>query len=52
MDEYAKDRYDIILGRYLLIELVLNIKRFKHFIEAVGGTFKGCTAPMIDFGMY
>ena len=52
MDEYAKDRYDMILGRYLLIELVLNIKFSEHFIKVDNETFHGSTTPMVDLGTY
>ena len=52
VDDSAKDRYDMILGRYLLTELGLNLKFSEHVIKADDGPFKGSTAPMVDFGTY
>ena len=34
VENSAKGRYDMILGRDLLTELVLNLKLFEHVIEA------------------
>ena len=51
-DDSAKGRYDMILGRYILTELGLNIKFFDHVIEADDGTFIGSTTPMFDLGTY
>ena len=34
VDEYANGIYDMILGRYLLTELVLNLKLTENFIKA------------------
>ena len=34
VDNCGKGRYDMILGRYLLKVLGLNLKFFDHFIEA------------------
>ena len=50
--EYSKSRYDMILGRYLLIELLLNLKFSEHVIEADDGPFKGSTTPMVNLGKY
>ena len=33
VDESAKGKYNMILGRYLLTELLLNIKLSEHVIE-------------------
>ena len=52
MDESAKDRYDMILGRDLLIELWLNLKWSNYDIEGYGGPFKGSTSPMVDLVTY
>ena len=41
MDDSTKSRYDIILGRHLLTELVLNFKYSDHIIEADKGNLKG-----------
>ena len=48
----AKGRYDMILGRYLLISLGLNLELSKHVTKVDYGTFKGSTAPMVDLGAY
>ena len=50
VDESAKGRYGIILGRDLLTELRLNIKISKHVIEADDGPFVVTTSPMVDLG--
>ena len=50
VDESAKDRYDIILGRYLLTALVPNIKLSEHVIRVDDVTLKGLTEPMVDLG--
>ena len=50
--ESAKGRYYIILGRYILTELRLNLKFSNYIIEVDDGTFKGSTAPMFDMGTY
>ena len=43
VDDSSKGRYNIILGQYLLTELVLNLKISEHAIEANNGPFKGST---------
>ena len=50
--ESTNGRYGIILGGYLLTDLVLNSKLSNHIIEANDGPFKGSTAPMVDMGTY
>ena len=40
MDYSANWRYDMILGRYILKALGLNIKISDQLIEAYDGTFK------------
>ena len=52
MDDFAKGRYDMILGVYLITELGINSKISDHAIGADDGPFKGCTAPMVDLGTY
>ena len=52
VDNSATGRYDMILGRYLLTALVLNLKFSWSLIEAGGGTLKEYTAPLVDLGMY
>ena len=41
----------MILGRYLLKELGLNLKLSDNVIEADNGLLKVLTAPMVDLGM-
>ena len=52
MDDPAKGRYNIILGRYLLPELGLNLKLSEHVIEAHDQNVKRYTTPMVNLGMY
>ena len=52
VDDSAKGRHDMILGRDLLTELVLNLKFSRHIIKAYDGPFKGSTIPMVYLGMY
>ena len=52
VDESAKGRYDMILGRDLLTELGLNLKFSDHVIISNDGHFKGYTSPMVDLGTY
>ena len=52
MDDSARGRYYMILGRNLFTELGLNIKFSKHVIEANDGPLIGSTAPMVDLGPY
>ena len=39
-DDFAKERYDMVLGKYILIELLLNIKVSGDFIKADDGPLK------------
>ena len=52
VDDYSKGIYHMILGRYLLIEFLLNPKLSKHAFKRGDETLKGSTAPMIDLVMY
>ena len=45
VDHSAKEKYKMILGRYLWTALGLNLRLSDHVIEANGGNFK-----MVDMG--
>ena len=44
--------YDMILGRYLLTYLVINLKFSKHVIEEYDGNLKVATSYMFDLSTY
>ena len=52
VDDSAKGRYYMILGRDILTELGLNLNFYEHVIKADDGHFKGSITPMVDLGMY
>ena len=52
VDDSAKGRYKIFIGRDLLAELGLNLKISEHVIKVSDGTFKGFTTSIVDFGTY
>ena len=52
MNDFARGRYYMILGRDILTALGLNLKFSDNLIESDGGNFKGFTAPMVDLGTY
>ena len=52
MDDSVKGRYNIMLGRYLLTKLGLNLKLSDHIVEAGGGSLKGETTPMVHLVTY
>ena len=52
VDDSAKGKYEMVLGRYILTALVLNLKLSDHVIEADAGTLKGSTEPMIVLDTY
>ena len=52
MDDSAKVRYNMILGRDISTAIILNIKFSEYFIKADDGPLKGSLAPTIDFGTY
>ena len=52
VDDSTKGRYDMILGRYLLTQLVLNLKFSNHVTESDDGPFMRATTPMVDLGAY
>ena len=52
VDDSAKGGYDMILGRYVLTKLGLNLKFSEHAIKADDRPFKGSTTPMVYLGTY
>ena len=52
VDDSAKGRYYTILDRYLLTQLLFNIRLSHYFIESYDGPYKGSTAIMVDLGTY
>ena len=48
VDNSTKGRYDMILGRYLLVALVLNLKFYDHIIVGGKEPDEGCSAPMVE----
>ena len=49
MDDLQKiSRYDMIIGRYLLLELKLDLCISDDTIKGNEGAYEGCTAPMKD----
>ena len=42
----------MILGKYILNELGLNLKLSEHVIKAYDIPFEGYTTPMLYFGMH
>ena len=52
VDDSTRCRYDMILGRDILIELGLNLKYSKHVIKSDDGPFIVSTASMVDLGAY
>ena len=42
----------MILWRYLLTELGLNVEFSEHVFKADYGPFNGYTTPMVDLGTY
>ena len=52
MNESAKGRYDMILGRDILIDLGLDLKLSDQVIGVDDEYLKGSTAPIVDPGMY
>ena len=52
VDEYTKGRYDTIIRRYLLTELVLNLKLSGNAMESYYVTFKGSTETTVDLVTY
>ena len=50
MDDSAKVRYYMVLGRDVFKELGLPLKFSDHVIEVDNGSFTGSTSPMVDLG--
>ena len=50
VDDSAKARYNMILGRNLLKGLGLHLKLSEKVIKADDGPFKVSTTPMVDLG--
>ena len=48
VDDSAEGRYDMILGRYLLTALGLNIEFYDDVIGVDGIPLKGSMEPMVD----
>ena len=45
-ESQRNSRYDMIIGRELLLELKLDLCFFNYTIKGNGGVYEGCTAPM------
>ena len=52
VDKSTTDRYDMILGRDLLTALGLDLKFSENVIHGGEGTYKGCSAPMVEVSNY
>ena len=52
VDDSAKGGYNMVLGRDILKELVLNLKLSEHVIKADDGPLNGSTTSMVDLGTY
>ena len=52
MDDFAKGRYNIILGRNILELLLLNLKLSEHIIKSDDGPLKVSVAPVVDLGTH
>ena len=52
VEDSTKGRYDMILGRYILTPLGLNIKLSDHVIQADDSPLKGSAATMIYMDTY
>ena len=52
VDDSAKIMYNIILGRYPLTVLVLNLKFSRNIIKVSDEPFEGSTEPMIYLCTY
>ena len=52
VDESAKGRYNMLLGKYVLTELGLHLKFSEHATKADDRPFKGSTTPMGNLGTY
>ena len=52
VDDSAKGGYNMIVDRYILIEIGLNKKLSEQIVEAGGGPLRGSTPPTIYLGTY
>ena len=52
VDESTTGRNDMILDRYLLTALGLDLRFYKNFMHGGEGPYKGCSAPMVDVKNY
>ena len=52
VEESANGKYDMILGRYLLTSLGLNLKFSGNVMHVGEGPYKWCSAPMVDVNNY
>ena len=52
MNWSTKIRFDMILGRYMITSLVLDLKLSDSVIKGVGGLFDNNIAPMVNLGTY
>ena len=50
--DFAKGRYDIILGKDILTALGLNLRFSDHVTKSDNGPLQGSMAPMVDLGTY
>ena len=50
--ETNNDRYEMILGIYLLTALGMDLKFSKNFVIGGYGPYEGCSAPMVDASNY
>ena len=49
MDNLSRERYDMVLNKYLITALKLKLKFSEHVIESDNGPLKGSLEPMVDF---
>ena len=52
VDDSAKGRYYMILGRDMLTASEINQELSEHVIKAYDGPLKESTAPMVDLSTY
>ena len=52
VDDSAKGRYDMTMGKDILTSLGLNLKSSDYTTETYEGPLKGSISPLVDLGMY
>ena len=52
MDNKNNSRYYMILGRYLITKLRLDLNFSENIIIGDKGPYEGCSAPMVDLSNY